>query len=224
MKASDNEPLIPERTGIPVPRLTASLAWVVVACVLLLAFALLGLVARTSNGPPVNAFMTNPAKLGGYDAYEILIALLPLGAIGMIWFALSAGAPKRAFLWCAAMILTVDWFVGAATLPFVNHTSSPAFLKDSYPNARSVVGLIAFAGWLLLAIRSTIGPVWKRTVGGLTAAGLIVALIAPVALGRARVVDAAGSLLLGAACWCLGVFIAERFGIRLFLNSDSEAD
>src|SRR6185312_11238715 len=199
------EPLVPERPALSMPA-----RWAVFGTALLIAFVLLGLVDRALPGLPVRP-LAEPARIWALMIIAQITHLVPyVGAIVMVWLALARPQWSDRFLWSAALILTSAELAPFAAMPFHHPGGSAELIVPPYPNPATVTGLIGFGTWLLIVDRGNLSPNPKRALGILMILGLLTALVGAVFAGYGRLIDAGGALLFAGACWCYGVFLAER--------------
>lgn len=89
-------------------------------------------------------------------------------------------------------------------------------VTHSYPNSFALVGIIAYAGWLLIVHRSALSGGTRGVLGLLCVLALALPIAYPLINLYVRPIDVLGSYLLAASCLALGVYVAQRAGVELF--------
>lgn len=218
------EELIPNRIEIPL-RFVPPLLWVSIA--LFLAFVALGVYSQSSHETSRNFALLAKWERGYVGiftirgiggTFEAIMGSVPiLSALVMLWVSfLSPGWSDR-MLWSAAMIFTANELSFDATYFFAHKEAGEVF--RSYPRVSAVVGLVAYASWLLIIPSSTLPVSAKRVLSAICALAVLTIVAYPAIDAYTRTADTIGAVLFAGTLFTLGIFVASRVGVNLLRRS-----
>lgn len=225
---AETEELIPGPGRIPLPR---AVPWWFIGGVLLVAFVALGIYGRDVHEDPRQFALLagNHPHLnihGQYTllrAYSFFIALVPLiVAVAMLWAAFVNPRRVDDLVWSAALTLT-SCLAGLAALQLFFERRGYD-LEHTYPTLPVVVGLVGYGTFVCALQKSSFPPVVVLLLRSLCVLALAAVLAFPLLVPGGRIIDYLGAILLAGALFALGVFVAERAGVDLFVRNAETGD
>jgi hypothetical protein len=204
MHEQESEPLIPGRTGVPLPNRSWLSPWM--AAGILCAIAFVGLsrihVAK-SDGDIVNLMEYHPALYRAFFAFHASNAVLQIAAIIAVWVALVRPGWSDRLLWCAATTLSASLVI-VAGLP-------RGLFRDDF----ATIAMIGFTSWAIVAWYSSMPLAWRAIVSAACIAMVAFACALPF-LAQLPPIYFAGSLVLACSIWCFSIALVAGFRIDLF--------
>jgi hypothetical protein len=146
--------------------------------------------------------------------FVLVEAFVPLlSGLIMRWVAFLSPRWSDLTLWSAAMIFTSYGL--ALNVAFLFPHTIAGEVVQSYPRVAAVVGLIAYASWLLV-IRESALPIWaKRALQALCVIAIFTVLLYPMIDEYTRAIDNIGGIVFAAALFIIGIAVANRVGVNV---------